>query len=199
MNCGEALALLGMTSTSCLDTSRGLPGTDMVSFLRPGEPFDGSAASAVARYGLDVLSPGHSYQPAQYTGSHSTGLNSQAISLLPKVLAKDGFTVTANPMQDAMDLNMVAGATQWVIGEAVALGLLAPPAPPVDPPAPPPPAPPPVQPPSPPPVAPPPAGSGLSAPEQRVDELWAWIGQQWPTVRPVAVAALKMFRKAVGR
>lgn len=58
---------------------------------------------------------------------------------------------------------------------------------------------PPVQPPSPPPVASPPAGSGLSAPEQRVDELWAWIGQQWPTVRPVAVAALKMFRKAVGR
>lgn len=105
-----------------------------------------------------------------------------------------GTRLTALDFEDSRYLQAPDGSSSvyayYVRGQA---------APPVDSPAPPPPAPPPFQPPSPPPVVPPPAGSGLSAPEQRVDELWAWIGQQWPTVRPVAVAALKMFRKAVGR
>lgn len=105
-----------------------------------------------------------------------------------------GTKLTALDFEDSRYLQAPDGVSSvyayYVRGQA---------APPIDPPAPPPPAPPPVQPPSPPPVAPPPAGSGLSSPEQRVDELWTWIGQQWPTVRPVAVAALKMFRKAVGR
>jgi len=59
----------------------------------------------------------------------------------------------------------------------------------------------PPAPPSPPVVLAPthPLGStSLSMPEQRVDELWAWVNQQWPIVRPAAIQALKMFRKAIG-
>lgn len=51
--------------------------------------------------------------------------------------------------------------------------------------------------PIPPPV--PPTGIVLSTPENRVEELWAWVNQQWPKVRPVAIEALKLFRTAVRR
>lgn len=191
---GEALLGQGFAATACLDTSQGQPGVKLTGTFNP------QRADSLGRYGINIDRPGISFIPEQYTGGHSRGLNSQAVALLPLVFAKLDRPVLIEPnaTRDQADLDMLVGATAWVIQKAIEFKLLAPPAP-VDLPAPPPPVPPPVQPPSPPPVAPPPAGSGLSAPEQRVDELWAWIGQQWPTVRPVAVAALKMFRKAVGR
>lgn len=177
---GEALLGQGFAATACLDTSQGQPGVRLTGSFNP------TRADSLGRYGINIYRPGISFIPEQYTGAHSTGLNSQAVALLPQVFAKLGVIIEPNATRDQADLDMLVGATAWVIRMAIDFKLLAPAAPPVDPPAPPPPAPPPV-------------ASGLSSPEQRVDELWAWIGQQWPTVRPVAVAALKMFRKAVGR
>jgi hypothetical protein len=157
------------------------------------------------RYGTDLKMI--EYLPNQYTGSHSTASpgrpgNFMATSLVYQVFAKMGQTVTPD-VWDLLDLDMVCrpdgySATWWVLDQAMALGLAAPPVavPVVDPPAP---VVPPVL-PAPPPVAVPSTPTtGLSTPEQRVDELWAWIGQQWPIVRPVAIQALKMFRKAVGK
>lgn len=64
-----------------------------------------------------------------------------------------------------------------------------------------PPTPPPLPPPRPPVVVPPPAPPpvGLSSPEQRIEELTAWVGQKLVQVKPLLVEALVMFRKAVGR
>lgn len=56
--------------------------------------------------------------------------------------------------------------------------------------------------PTPVPVPAPPApvpAPALSPPEQRVDELIAWVGQKLVQVKPVLVEALIMFRRAVGR
>ena len=187
MTGGEFLYQAGFRTTRAFDVTQG----------HPGVPVSGVFNPILRTYGFTLT--GKEIPAEQNAGAHARargdGLRqSDAPFLLGLVAAAKNTPIVSDLAQDASDLSYLFGATQWVLDEALRLGLVAiepqPPAPPVDPPAPPP---------APPPVQPPPAGSGMSAPEQRVDELWAWIGQQWPVVRPVAVAALKMFRKAVGR
>lgn len=156
---GQALAGQGFTRTACMDTSRGHPG------VRLTGTFDPLRTDSLGRYGIDILRPGITFIPEQYTGSHSTGLNSLAVGLLPEVFWQLGVTVEPDRGRDQADLDMLVGATPWVLAKAVEFGILAvdePSGQPVGPPPPPVPAPgSPVQPPQP---APPVQPSGPSSP-----------------------------------
>lgn len=200
---GKALFDQGFVQVRFMDTSAGHPGELRIKGFMPNE------SAVFTRYGTDLKSI--EYLPNQYTGSHSTAStgrpgNFLATTLVYQVFAKMGQVITPD-VWDLLDLDLVCrpdgySATWWVLDQAVALGLVAapltpPPAPPLLPPVVDPPVPPlPPAPPAAPPVQP---STGLSTPEQRIDELWAWVGQQWPIVRPVAIQALRMFRKSVGR
>jgi hypothetical protein len=189
---GEALVALGFNQIAWMDVSQGHPGVRKSGTFRPDHP---------GRYeGMASLSE-IEYLPDAYAGAHAADLNSQALGVTARVLTSslEEHLGSLAPQVELdnnalLDLDLVRSssqsATAFVVNYAVAKGWLAPAG--VVPP-PPPPLPPPVPTPLPAPAA------GLSTPEQRVDELWALVNSWWPTVRPLAIVALKMLRKAWGK
>jgi len=118
MNQAEALYRVGFTTTEWWDISNGYPGVYNVGI------FDPTKGDTLARYGVASLSQLR-YDPNNYTGSHASGLNPFAIDNLAAVLTDavhEQVTIDSNALAD---LDLLKGATQWVIGRALALGLLA--------------------------------------------------------------------------
>jgi hypothetical protein len=111
---GQALFNLGFTTT------RWIPQDGTVNDLKEGR-FDPTSNSPIQRYGNPKGLGAKGWPPDQYTGGHSTGQNPHAIKLAPIVLG-----ASADPQQDATDLNFVKGATQRVLQLARDQGLLAP-------------------------------------------------------------------------
>lgn len=74
----------------------------------------------VKRYGNPLGLGCKGWDPLNYCSMHSTGLNSLAPGLAPIVLG-----VEPSPT-DEVDLNFINGATQWILRQANALGLLNP-------------------------------------------------------------------------
>ncbi len=111
---GQALFNLGFTTT------RWIPQDGTVNDLKEGR-FDPTSNSPIQRYGNPKGLGAKGWPPEQYTGGHSTGQNPHAIKLAPIVLG-----ASADPQQDAADLNFVKGATQRVLQLARDQGLLGP-------------------------------------------------------------------------
>lgn len=129
MNQAEALYRIGFTVTEWWDIANGYPG------VYHAGVFDPTKSDTLGRYGVSSLSSLR-YDPNNYTGSHASGLNPFAMENLAAVLADavhEPVTLDDNALAD---MDMVRGATQWVIQRALAMGLLAPAAP-VTPPLPP--------------------------------------------------------------
>jgi hypothetical protein len=111
---GQALFELGFTVT------RWIPQDGTFLDIKEGR-FDPSSNSPIQRYGNPKGLAVKGWPADQYTGAHSTGQNPHAIKLAPIVLG-----ASADPQQDAADLNFVKGATQKVLQLARDQGRLGP-------------------------------------------------------------------------
>lgn len=106
---GEALFARGFQQTVWLDQETG---------ARKSGVFNPSSEEPSQRYGSPGLKV-KGWLPENYTGAHSTGLNSEAVRLAPLVLG-----ASASPLLDATDLNFIDGATRLVLSLAKSQGLL---------------------------------------------------------------------------
>jgi hypothetical protein len=106
---GRALYDKGFKTTAWLDVETGQ--------LRRGV-FDPSATDPAARYGNPLGMHVRGWVPENYVGAHSTGDNSKAVDLAPKVLGVQPGGL------DALDLNFVSGGTRYVLDQARIVGLL---------------------------------------------------------------------------
>lgn len=119
MDQAQALYQIGFTVTEWWNISQGYPGVHDVNV------FDPTKNEILGRYGVESLSALR-YDPNNYTGAHASGLNPFAMDHLAEVLT-DAVKETVTLDEHALaDMDMVRGATQWVIGRALAMGLLAP-------------------------------------------------------------------------